>query len=152
LINTFHPCIFYFVGRKKSGKTTLLEFIIEELVKRGYRVGALKHSSHLHPLDKSGSDSERLGISGAIPSVFTTPGGLAIFCKPDDSLSPQRVLREVFSSCQIVLVESFRQHAEPKILVRTEKDDVTDLTGISAVVNMVGHHPLYPAFRPTDPY
>lgn len=149
-MNTVHPCILYVVGRKKSGKTTLLEFIIEELTKRGYKVGTLKHSSHSHPLDKPGSDSERLHISGANPSVFTTPDGLAIFCQPDDSLNMQQVLREAFAGCHIVLVESFRQHVGPKILVQTENDDIKELTGISAVVNMAGHHPVYPAFRPAD--
>ena len=35
------------VGRHNSGKTTLIEQLIAELVARGYDVGSVKHHSHV---------------------------------------------------------------------------------------------------------
>jgi molybdopterin-guanine dinucleotide biosynthesis protein len=34
-MKAFLPCILNIVGRKKSGKTTLLEFIMEEVTQKG---------------------------------------------------------------------------------------------------------------------
>ena len=33
-------------GTKNTGKTTLVTLIVSELVKRGYRVGTVKHTHH----------------------------------------------------------------------------------------------------------
>ena len=45
------------VGRKKSGKTSLVVRLIPLLQAHKLRVGTVKHSSHPHPLDREGSDS-----------------------------------------------------------------------------------------------
>ncbi|MFZ3062973.1 MAG: molybdopterin-guanine dinucleotide biosynthesis protein MobB, partial [Actinomycetota bacterium] len=34
------------VGRPKEGKTALIEDLVTELKKRGYRVGTIKHHAH----------------------------------------------------------------------------------------------------------
>ena len=57
--------VLHIVGRKKHGKTTLLEELIRELTARGLRVGTLKHCGHEHELDTPGTDSFRHGKSGA---------------------------------------------------------------------------------------
>ena len=41
------------VGKSGVGKTTLVEKLILELVKRGYRVGAVKHGPHDFDIDYS---------------------------------------------------------------------------------------------------
>ena len=46
----------HIVGCKNSGKTTLIVDVLPELVARGYRVGAIKHSSHRHEVDVPGKD------------------------------------------------------------------------------------------------
>ncbi|MEK6617502.1 MAG: molybdopterin-guanine dinucleotide biosynthesis protein MobB, partial [Nitrospirota bacterium] len=38
--------ILFFVGRSNSGKTTLIERLIPELVRAGYRVATIKHAGH----------------------------------------------------------------------------------------------------------
>jgi len=45
------------VGKSNSGKTTLLEKLIPELVKRGYRVATIKHNVHGFDVDHEGKDS-----------------------------------------------------------------------------------------------
>jgi len=48
------------VGKSNSGKTTLLEKLIPELVKRGYRVATIKHNVHGFDIDHEGKDSWRI--------------------------------------------------------------------------------------------
>ncbi|MGE5257212.1 MAG: molybdopterin-guanine dinucleotide biosynthesis protein B, partial [Hyphomicrobiales bacterium] len=40
------PPIVSIVGRSESGKTTLIEKLIPELRRRGYRIGTIKHTHH----------------------------------------------------------------------------------------------------------
>jgi molybdopterin-guanine dinucleotide biosynthesis protein B len=47
------------VGKSQSGKTTLIEKLIPELKKRGYRIGTVKHTFHEFDMDKKGKDSWR---------------------------------------------------------------------------------------------
>ena len=48
------------VGRHNSGKTTLIEKLIAELVGRGFDVGSVKHHSHVgFDIDIPGKDSWR---------------------------------------------------------------------------------------------
>ncbi len=34
------------VGKSDSGKTTLIERLVPELIARGYRIGTIKHGTH----------------------------------------------------------------------------------------------------------
>ncbi len=140
----------HIVGPKKSGKTTLLEFLIRELRNKGLRIGALKHSSHQHPLDKEGSDSDRLRKAGGNPTIFSTPNGMAIFL--DDTLGPntEEILSTVYRDCDLVLVESFRDAPGPKIVVGDREEIPPQLANVIAVVNEHGVHSHYPAFQSQD--
>lgn len=46
--------ILSFVGRSRSGKTTLIERVIPELVRAGYKVATVKHAGHGFDLDTEG--------------------------------------------------------------------------------------------------
>ena len=43
------------VGKSGTGKTTLLEKLIPELVKKGYRVATIKHNLHGFEIDHEGT-------------------------------------------------------------------------------------------------
>ncbi len=45
------------VSKSNAGKTTLLEKLISELVKRGCRVATIKHNMHGFDIDHEGKDS-----------------------------------------------------------------------------------------------
>ena len=63
------------VGRHNSGKTTLIERLIAELVGRGLDVGSIKHHSHRgFDIDIPGKDSYRHRAAGASPSLSETVG------------------------------------------------------------------------------
>lgn len=60
-----------FIGRKNSGKTTLLEKVISELTARGLKIATVKH--HGHPdfdIDILGRDSYRHRMAGAQSTLF----------------------------------------------------------------------------------
>ena len=63
------PLRIHVVGRRNHGKTTLLVELVEELCRRGLRVGTLKHSSHTHELDTPGKDSHRHRLAGLNAAV-----------------------------------------------------------------------------------
>jgi molybdopterin-guanine dinucleotide biosynthesis protein MobB len=66
------------VGRSKSGRTTLMEKLIRELKRRGYRVGTVKH--HAHPgfeVDRPGKDTWRHAQAGSDHVVIAAPDKVA---------------------------------------------------------------------------
>ncbi len=66
------------VGKKNSGKTTLIEKIIPELTKRGYKVGAIKHDVHEFEIDHEGKDTWRMTKAGADTVVIASDKKLAM--------------------------------------------------------------------------
>ena len=55
------PKVVCIVGYHNSGKTSLIERLIQELQRRGYKVGYIKHDPKGHGMtDKEGSDTDRI--------------------------------------------------------------------------------------------
>ncbi len=51
------------VGTKNTGKTTLVTMLVQELVKRGHKVGTIKHTHH--DFDLEGKDTWKHRKAGA---------------------------------------------------------------------------------------
>jgi len=66
------------VGKSNSGKTTLLEKLIPELKRRGYRVATVKHDTHGFEIDRPGKDTWRLAQAGADAVVISSGDKLAL--------------------------------------------------------------------------
>lgn len=96
----------HIVGRKNSGKTTLIVDLVRELTTRGSRVGTIKHTHHHHELDTPGKDSHRHREAGAAMVGIMAPAMNAIFWPPtgSDNDRYERMLT-MYSSCDLVLVE-----------------------------------------------
>ena len=62
-----------FIGKKKSGKTTVLLGVIAELRRRGYRVAVIKHDTHGFEVDVPGTDSYRFREIGAEVVGISSP-------------------------------------------------------------------------------
>ncbi len=69
----------HLVGRQNHGKTTLLVELIEELTRRGIRVGTIKHTSHVHELDTPGKDSFRHRQAGADPVAVVSKDLIGVY-------------------------------------------------------------------------
>jgi molybdopterin-guanine dinucleotide biosynthesis protein MobB len=104
-------------GRSNTGKTTLIERMIPELNRRGYRVGTIKHNLHGFEIDHEGKDSWRHRKAGASITVLASPGKIAVMedAEGDPTISElrDRYIRHV----DIILSEGFKGNPHPKIEV-----------------------------------
>ncbi len=118
------PPVVCFVGRARSGKTTLIEGLTKELGCRGYKVGVLKHHFHATLIDQEGKDTWRYEQAGGDPVGIIGPVQTAIFFQTEKELPMDVVLSRHYSHVDIVLVEGFQWSDKPKIEVhRKERSD-----------------------------
>ena len=106
-----------FVAKSNTGKTTLLEKVIAELKRRGYRVGAIKHDAHRFDIDHPGKDSHRLTAAGADTMLISSPEKLAVVKKHAASPPIEELIATYFGDVDIILTEGFKLSGLPKIEV-----------------------------------
>lgn len=103
------------VGRKKIGKTSLIERILPSLKKEGYRVGVLKYDVREFQIDYPGKDTYRSYQAGADSVLISSPDKLA-FIKGLNSTPPlKRLINKYFSDTDLVLIEGYKEHDCPEI-------------------------------------
>lgn len=109
----------HIVGRKNSGKTTLVVELVQWLTSKGYRVGTIKHTHHHHELDTPGKDSFRHREAGAGAIGILSPAMNAVFWPStnakeegqgndqDENQAEQRynMFESLMEQCDLVLVE-----------------------------------------------
>src|SRR5512145_251175 len=103
------------VGKSNSGKTTLLEKLIADLVGRGYRVATIKHNKHGFNIDHEGKDSFRHKKAGAYTTVVTSPHQLALVTDVDHDHSFDEIRDKFIRDADIILTEGFKVNDYPKI-------------------------------------
>jgi molybdopterin-guanine dinucleotide biosynthesis protein MobB len=73
------------VGSKGSGKTTTIEYLIRQLVKEGFKVGAIKHIHDPNfTIDTPNKDTFRFAQAGAKIIATSSAGEIAILKKADE--------------------------------------------------------------------
>ncbi len=75
------PKLVAVVGGKHSGKTTVIEHLIVELKRRGYRVGAVKEMVRIPTLDTPATETDRYSIAGAETIVAVPRDETVVFIK-----------------------------------------------------------------------
>lgn len=111
-----------FVAKSGTGKTTLLEKVIGELTRRGFRVGAIKHDAHNFDIDYPGKDSHRMTAAGAATMLISSPEKLALVKKHDASPPIEAIISTYFGDVDIVLTEGFKKNrCLPKIEVHRKE-------------------------------
>ena len=105
------------VGKSNSGKTTLIEKMISELVRRGYRVATIKHNRHGFEIDHEGKDSWRHKQAGARTTVMASPLRVAVVEDVDRDLDIGELVDRYIRNADIVLSEGFKKNPFPKIEV-----------------------------------
>lgn len=114
MINIPSPAL-SIVGRHNSGKTTLIERLIAELVRRGHDVGSVKHHSHVgFDIDIPGKDSYRHRAAGASETVIAAPGQMACVKTVEGELECADIVRGM-PGHDIVVVEGYRKSGLPTI-------------------------------------
>jgi molybdopterin molybdotransferase len=109
------------VGKSQSGKTMLMEQLIAEFKRRGYRVAALKHSRGGMEIDHPGKDSWRYAQAGSDAVLISSPDKLAFIKNLDHELSIGGILPIVGPEFDIILVEGFKKSKIPKIEVHRKE-------------------------------
>ncbi len=106
-----------FVGRKNSGKTTLMEKVILKLKAAGYRVAAVKHDAHRFEIDHPGKDSYRFAAAGADTTVISSREKTAVVLHHREELPLESILSRFVEGVDIVLAEGYKASLFPKIEV-----------------------------------
>ncbi|WP_022668018.1 molybdopterin-guanine dinucleotide biosynthesis protein B [Desulfospira joergensenii] len=110
---------FHIIGQPGSGKTTLMVDLISELVRQGIRVGSIKHSAHVHELDKPGKDSFCHRKAGASPVTMMAGDMAAIYLplsRGNSKPTPQMFLENpLYQNLDMVLIEGWISGPYPKI-------------------------------------
>jgi len=105
------------VGKSQSGKTVLMEQLIAEFKRRGYKVAALKHSRGGMEIDHPGKDSWRYAQAGSDAVLISSPDKLAFIKSLDHELGIEEILPIIGPEFDLVLVEGFKKSKIPKIEV-----------------------------------
>ena len=150
------PPILCFVGRSNSGKTTLIESLIRELVKEGYRLATIKHAGHGFNMDTEGKDSWRHKQAGAQTVVVMAKGSLALFTDTERELGLAELReRYVGEAIDLIIAEGWKSEGLPKIVV--VRDHVGEVeVSLEGLLAMVSNKPVQgapsgvPVFDPDD--
>ncbi len=105
------------VGKSQSGKTMLMEQLIAEFKRRGYRVAALKHSRGGMEVDRPGKDSWRFAQAGSDAVLVSSPDKLAFIKSVEHEPDIQEIMRIIGPDFDIILAEGFKKSRIPKIEV-----------------------------------
>jgi molybdopterin molybdotransferase len=110
------------VGRSESGKTLLMEQLIGEFKRRGYKIAALKHSHcGVIEIDQPGKDTWKFAQAGSDAVCISSPSKLAFIKKSNHDPNIDEVLPVIGNEFDIVLVEGFKKSNLPKIEVHRKE-------------------------------
>lgn len=115
------PPIVSLVGKSESGKTMLMEQLIAEFKKRGYKVAAIKHCHGGMEIDHPGKDSWRYAQAGSDAVCIGSPDKLSFIKNLDRELSIQEIVPIIGLEYDLILVEGFKKSRLPKIEVHREE-------------------------------
>lgn len=105
------------VGKSNAGKTTLIEKLIPELIRRGYRVATIKHDVHGFTIDHVGKDSWRHKKAGAHTAVISSPWKVAVIEDVERDHEPAELRDRYIRDVDIILSEGYKGNPHPKIEV-----------------------------------
>ena len=110
------------VGKSDSGKTTLIEKLVPELTRRGYRVATVKHDIHGFEVDREGKDSWRHKQAGAHSVVISSPTKAALIRDVERDMNLEEIREKLIRDVDLILSEGFKKDVQPKVEVfRKEK-------------------------------
>jgi len=110
------------VGKSDSGKTTLIEKLVPELTRRGYRIATVKHDTHGFEVDREGKDSWRHKQAGAHTVVISSPQKVALIRDVEKDLTLEEIREKLIQDVDLILSEGYKKYIQTKIeIFRKEK-------------------------------
>ena len=110
--------VFGIAGHSGMGKTTLLEHLVPELQARGLVVSVIKHSHKDLDIDRPGKDSYRLRETGCQEVLLMGRRRWVLMHELSEDVEPPLAqLLDKLQTCDLVLIEGFKQGDFPKLEV-----------------------------------
>ena len=106
-------------GSKNSGKTTLIQALVERLKGEGLSAAAVLHAGHELDLDHPGKDTDRVYRSGADVLAYD---GEQTFLRKHGPCSLEDALR-LLDRYDVVLVEGHKESDLPRLWLLSEGED-----------------------------
>jgi molybdopterin-guanine dinucleotide biosynthesis protein B len=130
------PTVVSIVGKSNSGKTTLIEALIPALLRKGLKVGTIKHNTHGFTLDYKGKDSYRHQQAGAQPVALSAPEAFALVKQVAKELTVAEIITNYMFDLDIVLTEGYKEESWPKIeVVPPDETEILTKDNLLAVVS-----------------
>ena len=105
------------ISKKRTGKTTLIQKLIPELKKRGFKIGTVKHDTHGFDIDHKGKDTWKHKQAGAETVVISSPWKISIIKDVAEEKSLDYIVEKYFSDMDIVLTEGYKNAGKPQVEV-----------------------------------
>ncbi len=129
------------VGKSGVGKTTVLERIIRELKRRGYRVGTVKHDTHGFEIDKPGKDSWRHARAGSDSVVISGPHKMALIRQLAQEM-PLGDVVPLMGDLDLVITEGYKRGDKPKIEVTRQERGTELLCEVEELIAIMADYPV----------
>ncbi len=111
--------IFGITGWKNSGKTTLTEKLVAELVRRGWKVSTVKHAHHDFDIDKEDTDSFRHRQAGATEVAIVSSRRWALMHElRTEEEPPLAAILARMAPADLIVVEGYKHESHKKIEAR----------------------------------
>ena len=140
-------------GWKDVGKTHYANLIIKLLVKKGYKVGSIKHAHDDFDIDKPGTDSFKHREAGSEQVIISSSKRWAKITENnnENEKSLEELLQE-FHNVDIVVVEGFKKdnHAKIEILSKNLKNRNKEINNVIAIVSDDLKDSITPVFKKSD--
>jgi molybdopterin-guanine dinucleotide biosynthesis protein B len=131
------------VGKSDSGKTTLIEKLLPELIRRGYRIATVKHDVHGFEVDREGKDSWRHKQAGAHTVIISSEKKIALIRDIEKDLTLDELRGRLVQDVDLILSEGYKKDIQPKIeIFRKEKHKELLCTREDNLVAIVSDQPF----------
>jgi molybdopterin-guanine dinucleotide biosynthesis protein B len=136
------------VGWKDSGKTSVVEALVEYLSGKGLAVGTVKHVHEDVSLEPEAKDSKRHLDAGASATVVLGQDGAVVISRGADL---DQAAARYLSLCDCIIVEGFKHKNIPKIVIVSGSEDILkEVENVIAVIYRDRKPEDYPAFSPDE--
>jgi len=109
--------VFGFYGESNTGKTLLIEEIINQLTKEGYKIATVKITDKKIGTDSNGKDTWRHGKAGSKLVILSSPIETDFLFKNKQNIN--EILQHIneFGEYDLVIVEGANDKTTPKIRI-----------------------------------
>ena len=138
------PIVSIVGSSSNSGKTTLIERLIPELKKRGYRVATIKSAQEID--FEPGKDSSRHLQAGSELTAVATSKQIVLMTSHRQLITMDKVVSLMGHEFDIILCEGFKHADVPKIEVHFKPNEPL-LEGITKIMAIVTNETLNTKMR-----